>query len=113
MDSVSIAETYTSDTNYGTMHRTVYFLTHKDTGLRLGYYATLAGARIAQRQRNRQLGFIQRIERVEQFSNWEVELCLNTHGELLEATWVIVEDTIDSNEDLLEDKPDQRSDLLS
>jgi hypothetical protein len=84
------------------MHKTVYFLTHKDTGLRLGYYRTLAGARIAQRSRNARLGFIQRIERVAQFDNWEVELCLNTHSELLEATWVIVEDTIDSNDDLLE-----------
>ena len=83
------------------MHKTVYYLTHKETGERFRYYKTLAGARIAQRQRNRQLGFITRIERVEQFNNWEVELCRNTHGELLEGTWVIVEDTVDST-DLLE-----------
>lgn len=83
------------------MHKTVYFLTHRDTGLRLRYYKTLAGARIAQRSRNAHLGFLDRIERVEQFSNWEVELCRLSDGTIVEATYVIVEDTIDINEDLL------------
>jgi hypothetical protein len=83
------------------MHKTVYYLAHKETGERFRYYKTLAGARIAQRQRNRLLGFVERIERVEQFENWEAELCRNCHGELLEGTWVIVEDTVDST-DLLE-----------
>ena len=89
---------------YTIVHKTVYFLTHKDTGLRLRYYKSLAGARIAQRSRNAHLGFVERIERVEQFTNWEVELCRLSDGSIVEATYVIVEDTIDINEDLLEDK---------
>lgn len=96
------------------MHKTVYYLTHRDTGLSLRYYATLAGARIAQRQRNQRLGFHERIERVETFDNWEVERCRIASGEIVDATWCIVERTVDSQwEDLLEDRPDQRSDLLS
>ena len=83
------------------MHKTVYFLAHKDTGLRLRYYSSLAGARIAQRSRNSRLGFLDRIERVEQFQNWEVELCRLSDGSIQEATYVIVEDTIEVNEDLL------------
>ncbi len=83
------------------MHKTVYFLTHKDTALRLRYYKTRAGARVAQRARNRLLGFVERLERVEQFHNWEVELCRLTDGTIVEATYVIIEDTIEVNEDLL------------
>lgn len=86
---------------YMHMHKTVYFLTHKDTGLRLRYYKSLAGARIAQRSRNAHLGFVERIERVAQFENWEVELCRLADGSIVEATYVIVEDTIDTNTDLL------------
>ena len=83
------------------MHKTVYFLIHKDTELRVRYYKTLAGARIAQRARNRLLGFLDRVERVEQFANWEVELCRLSDGTIQEATYVIQEDTIEVNEDLL------------
>jgi hypothetical protein len=83
------------------MQTTVYYLVHKDTERRLRYYKTLAGARIAQRQRNARLGFVERIERVEQFANWEVELCRTQDGTVLEATYCIVEDTIDST-DLIE-----------
>lgn len=78
------------------MQTTVYYLVHKETQRRLKYYKTLAGARIAQRSRNHRLGFIERIERVEQFNNWEVEICRNLDNEILEATYCIVEDTIDS-----------------
>ena len=78
------------------MQKTVYYLTHKDTERRLRYYTTLAGARIAQRNRNARLGFNKRIERVEQFSNWEVELCELDDGSIVAATYCIVEDTIDS-----------------
>ena len=91
---------------------TVYYLTHKDTGRRLGYYKTLAGARIAQRARNSHLGFTLRVERIE-LDRWELERCALTTGEIVDATYVIEEDTVDLLEDLLEDKPDQRSDLLS
>ena len=81
------------------MQTTVYYLVHKDTQRRLKYYKTLAGARIAQRARNHRLGFIERIERISMFDNWEVELCRNTDGNILEATYCIVEDTIDSTLD--------------
>ena len=76
--------------------QTVYYLVHKDTGERVKYYRTLAGARIAQRSRNAHLGFDERIERVEQFTNWEVELCRLADGTIVEATYVVVEDTVDS-----------------
>ena len=80
------------------MQITVYYLVHKDTQRRLKYYKTLAGARIAQRSRNHRLGFIERIERVQPFDNWEVELCRNTDNLILEATYCIVEDTLDSED---------------
>lgn len=87
------------------MQKTVYYLVHKDTGEKFKYYATLAGARIAQRQRNHKLGFQLRVERVEQFQNWEVELCELTDGTVVEATYCIVEDTVDSTEFFTEQKP--------
>jgi len=71
------------------MHKTVYYLTHQDTGQRLRYYKSLAGARIAQRARNRLLGFRRRIQRVESFDNWEVEQCELQDGTIVTATWVI------------------------
>ena len=83
------------------MHQTVYYLVHKDTQRRLKYYKTLAGARIAQRHRNHKLGFHTRIERVQMFDNWEVEMCLNVDNQVLEGTYCIVEDTIDTLNDEL------------
>lgn len=88
------------------MLTTVYYLVHKDTNRRLKYYKTLAGARIAQRSRNHRLGFIERIERVSQFDNWEVELCRNVDGDILEATYCIVEDTLDTTDLILEEAND-------
>ena len=84
------------------MQKTVYYLAHKDTGERVRYYKTRAGARIAQRARNSQLGFLNRIERIELEDNWEVEQC-EVDGVIVSATYCIVEDTIEQN-DLLEDK---------
>lgn len=78
--------------------QTVYYLVHKDTHLRLKYYKTLTGARIAQRSRNHRLGFIERISRKELADNWEVEICRNIDNLVLEATYCIVEDQIDVNE---------------
>lgn len=95
------------------MLKTVYYLVHKDSNTRLRYYKTLAGARIAQHRRNAGLGFTDRIERVEQFTNWEVELYKLADGTVAEGTYCIVEDTIDSNEDLLEAEDKSDSDLLS
>ena len=79
------------------MQKTVYYLVHKDTNERLRYYKSLAGARIAQRSRNARLGFVERIERVEIADNWEVEQCL-VDGHIVEATYCIVEDTIEQND---------------
>lgn len=75
--------------------RTVYYLLHSDSGRRLKYYSTLAGARIAQRARNHRLGFSTRIERVS-LDNREYERCLNSAGSLVDATWIIEEDTLES-----------------
>jgi hypothetical protein len=82
------------------MQRTVYYLVHKDTQERVRYYKTRAGARIAQRARNSQLGFLNRIERIELADNWEVEQC-EVDGVIVAATYCVVEDTIDLN-DILE-----------
>ena len=82
--------------------QTVYYLVHKDTQRRLKYYKTLAGARIAQRARNHRLGFIERIERITMWDNWEVEMCRNVDNQILEATYCIVEDTIESPDLLLD-----------
>ena len=81
--------------------RTVYYLTHTETQRRLQYYATRAGARIAQRQRNRRLGFHTRVERVE-VGNLELERCEIVEGTVVDATWAIEEDTLESP-DLLQD----------
>ena len=78
------------------MQKTVYYLVHKDTLERLRYYTSLAGARIAQRARNARLGFHERIERIEVAQNWEVERCIDSNGVVVDATYCIVEDTIDS-----------------
>lgn len=73
----------------------VYYLVHAVTRERVRYYKTLAGARIAQRSRNAHLGFTERIQRRETEENWEVELCVNSQGEICAATWVIVEDVVE------------------
>lgn len=83
------------------MHKTVYYLTHRDSLERLRYYTSLAGARIAQRSRNAHLGFHHRLERVETFENWEVERCVLADGSIVDATWVIVEGTVEQ-EDVIE-----------
>jgi hypothetical protein len=74
--------------------RTVYYLTHRDSQRRLRYYSTLAGARIAQRSRNSRLGFHTRLERV-QIGQLEYERCWDSDSQIVDATWVIEEDTID------------------
>ena len=76
------------------MH-TVYYLRHVDTDRRLKWYPTLTGARIAQRQRNTRLGFHTRLERVV-IDRLEYERCLNADQQVVDATWVIEEDTIES-----------------
>jgi hypothetical protein len=83
------------------MQRTVYYLVHKDTLEHVRYYKSLAGARIAQRSRNARLGFVKRVERVEIGDNWEVERCELDDGEIVDATYCIVEGTIDQEDFLL------------
>jgi hypothetical protein len=80
------------------MQRTVYYLVHRDTLERLRYYKSLAGARIAQRSRNARLGFVKRIERIEIQDNWEVERCELDDGSVVDATYCVVEDTIEQND---------------
>jgi hypothetical protein len=80
---------------------TVYYLTHCDSHRRLGYYTSRAGARIAQRSRNRRLGFHTRIERIE-LGELEYERCLDSENSVVDATWVIEEAVIDTV-DLIED----------
>jgi hypothetical protein len=75
--------------------RTVYYLTHSVSDRRLKYYATLQGARIAQRSRNHRLGFHTRLERV-CLGEREWERCLDSESRIVDATWVIEEGTVDS-----------------
>ena len=83
--------------------RTVYYLEHLDTGRRLKWYRTLAGARIAQRSRNHRLGFLTRIKRItEDDSERELELCVTADGTTHIATYCIVEDYIESEQSLIE-----------
>jgi len=78
--------------------QTVYYIVHKDSGRRLKYYRTRAGARIAQRARNSHLGFRLRLERTIE-ADIEYELCATVEApEGILASYCIVEDTIDSNE---------------
>jgi hypothetical protein len=81
--------------------KTVYYLEHLDTGRRLKWYRTLAGARIAQRSRNHRLGFLTRIKRItEEHTERELELCLTADGTEHIATYCIVEDYIESEHSL-------------
>lgn len=74
--------------------KTVYYLCHLLTDRRLRWYHSLAGARIAQRSRNHRLGFHHRLERV-QIGTAEYERCLDSQGEVVDATWYIQEDCLD------------------
>ena len=77
------------------MMRTVYYLVHWESMTRLKYYTTRAGARIAMRQRNHRLGFLTRINRIDN-DPFEYELCVTTDGLELTGTYSILEDTIDT-----------------
>jgi len=82
------------------MFKTVYFLVDYTTSRRIRYYKTRQGARIAQRARNSQLGFEDRVERIELADNLEVEQCRLADGEIVTATYAIVEDTVEQEDDL-------------
>jgi hypothetical protein len=81
------------------MQKTVYYLEHIDSSKRIKYYTTRTGARIACANRNRLLGFKQRIERVED-EHYEYEM-YTVEGLVVRGTYCIVEDTIEQ-EDLLD-----------
>lgn len=84
--------------------KTVYYLLHRDTGEPcFRTYHTRAAARIAQRSRNRSLGFHHRVQRVEVSDNWEVERC-RIDGEIVVATYVIGEAEIEIITEALESK---------
>ena len=80
------------------MLKTVYFLVDHTSGRRIRYYKTLTGARIAQRSRNRLLGFDQRVERIELGDNLEVEQCELADGCIVTATYAIQEDTVEQED---------------
>ena len=75
--------------------KTVYYLVHWESMTRLKYYQTRAGARIAMRQRNHRLGFVTRLDRIDN-DPFEYELCVTTDGRELTGTYSILEDTIDT-----------------
>jgi hypothetical protein len=75
------------------MQKTVYYLEHIDSSKRIKYYTTRTGARIACANRNRLLGFRQRIERVEDGA-YEYEMYTVEHT-LVRGTYCIVEDSIE------------------
>ena len=80
------------------MIKNIYYLRHSATHERcFRYYETLTGARIAQRVRNRQLGYKTRLQRVVR-DDLEFEQCVNAEGAVVLATWCIEEDHIDTVE---------------
>jgi hypothetical protein len=79
--------------------QTVYYLVHWESNRRVRYYRTQAGARIAMRLRNQHLGFAVRQGReTQEFREYEL---YTVEGQLVQATYCIEEDTIDTP-DLLE-----------
>ena len=94
-----------SENSEKTTMKTVYYLTHRITEQRLKYYKTLAGARIAQRARNSQLGFVERLQRMdlarEDDITVEAELCRDSLGTECVATWCIEENWLEPS-DILE-----------
>lgn len=79
----------------------VYYLCHRVTGERcFRVYKSLSAARIAQRSRNRRLGFLDRVERVEWEAGREAEQC-RVDGVIETATYVIEEGWIESEADRL------------
>ena len=79
---------------------TVYYLEHRDQSRRLKPYKSLAGARIAQANRNRHLGFQNPQGR---YTDDRGRECIEYRrsGETVTGTWCIIEDTVDSNQTAL------------
>lgn len=84
--------------------QTVYYLVHTESGRRIRYYRTLAGAHIGLRLRNRNLGFVNRVQ-LEHNEDLGIthELYL-VNNELVRGTYSIQEDHIESVlDELLDD----------
>ncbi len=75
----------------------VYYLVDTGNRARIKYYRTLTGARIAQRLRNRHLGFHTVIDKHVLDSGEEQELCRDKDGNTVTATYSIIEDHIEIN----------------
>jgi hypothetical protein len=85
------------------MIKTVYYLANWQNHTRVRYYTTRTGARIAMRLHNLHLGFRERTSRA-QMGQWEYEVyCIVEDGErkVVHGTYCVVEDCIESPEDLL------------
>lgn len=80
--------------------KTVYYLVHWESMTRLKYYQTRAGARIAMRVRNHNLGFLTRKDRLDN-DPFEYELCQTQDNLELTGAYCILEDTIDMASDQL------------
>jgi len=80
--------------------KTVYYLVHWESMTRLKYYQTRAGARIAMRVRNHNLGFLTRKNRLDN-DPFEYELCQTQDNLELTGAYCILEDTIDMASDQL------------
>jgi len=75
------------------MQRTVYYLAHWESGLRIRYYNTQGGARIAARNRNRHLGFHTRVDKT-LIDSTEYEL-YSIDGKIVMGSYCIQEDYIE------------------
>lgn len=75
------------------MQNTVYYLVHWESQKRIRYYKTLGGARIAQRNRNRHLGFLVRIDKL-YVDNTEYEL-YSVDDAIVKGTYCVQEDYIE------------------
>jgi hypothetical protein len=84
-----------------TLTRTVWYIIDSNNGQRLAHYRTQGGARIAQRLRNRHLGWLHRVERVLQ-EDQEWELCVNSEGDMELATYTVQEDHIEHIESIVD-----------
>lgn len=79
------------------LRETVFYLVHTANGARIKYYRTHTGAKIAQRLRNRNLGFLTVESRIQLASGEEQELCLDKNNNLVTATYSIIEDYLEIN----------------
>ena len=76
---------------------TVFYLLLTANQARVKYYRTHTGAKIAQRLRNRNQGFLTVIQRVTLESGEEQEMCLDKDRNTCIATYSIIEDYIEIN----------------